>query len=82
VSSSRKVAGNATGKQKGGFPPARGGSSPKLVATKPTRSRARRKTIAVADLDVSGNLTGVEAVQTGPVQWLNTMVEKVGCQVT
>jgi hypothetical protein len=32
--------------------------------------------------DASGHLTGVEAVQTGPVQWLNTMVEEVGCQVT
>ncbi len=32
--------------------------------------------------DASGNLTGVEAVQTDPVQWLNTMVEELGCQVT
>jgi hypothetical protein len=29
----------------GGSSPARGGSSPKLVATKPTRSRARRRTV-------------------------------------
>ena len=32
-------------------------------------------------LDASGKLTGVEAVQIEPVQWLKTTVDVVGCQV-
>jgi hypothetical protein len=32
-------------------------------------------------LDASGKLTGVEAVQIEPVQWLNTTVDVDGCQV-
>ena len=33
-------------------------------------------------LDASGSLTGVDAVHTVAVQWLNTTVEEAGCQVT
>jgi hypothetical protein len=33
-------------------------------------------------LDASGSLTGVDAVHTVPVQWLNTIVEEAGCHVT
>jgi hypothetical protein len=33
-------------------------------------------------LDASGSLTGVDAVQMVPVQWLNTSVEEAGCQLT
>jgi hypothetical protein len=33
-------------------------------------------------LDASANRTGVDAVHTGPHQWLKTMVEDPGCHVT
>jgi hypothetical protein len=31
--------------------------------------------------EASGRLTGVEAVQSEPVQWLNTTVELAACQL-
>jgi hypothetical protein len=42
----------------------------------------REPTTRSTILDASGSLTGVEAVHTVPVQWLNTMVEEAGCHVT
>ncbi len=42
----------------------------------------RELTTSSTILDASGSFTGVDAVHTVPVQWLNTRVEEPGCQVT
>lgn len=39
-------------------------------------------TIRPINLAVSDSSTGVEATHTSPTQWLKTIVDDVGCQVT
>jgi Tfp pilus assembly protein PilN len=61
------------------LPGAAGGDAAAAAASATSR---RELTTMSTILDASGSLTGVDAVHTVPVQWLNTRVEETGCQVT